>query len=71
MHTCAIIHIALARSNAARRSTKNHDVQEIPTPQGFLVIQICAPLARLMHTTAPPNGNCRAKTWLISALINL
>src|SRR5215510_5512061 len=32
-------------------------MQEIPTPQGFLGIQICAPSARATHTPAPPDDN--------------
>jgi len=46
-------------------------VQEIPTLQGFLVIQFCAPIARLMDTTALLIDNRLAKRWLVSALIKL
>jgi hypothetical protein len=50
---------------------ENIDVQEIPTPQGFLVIQICMSIARAMNTSAPLIDNRRAKSSAASALIKL
>jgi hypothetical protein len=53
MHTCAIINSNAKSNNAACCVTKNDDVQEIPTPQGFLVFQIRAPIARSARIAAP------------------
>jgi hypothetical protein len=71
MHRCAIINSIATRSNVARRLTRKHEMQEIPTPQGFLVIQIRASIARVMHTTAPLIDSRGAKTLPASALIKL
>jgi hypothetical protein len=71
MHMHAIININATRSNVARRSARKDEMQEIPTSQGFLVIQICTSIVRLMRTTTPPIDNRRAKTLPLSALIFL
>jgi hypothetical protein len=52
MHACAIINSNAKRNNAACRVTKNDGMQEIPTPQGFLVFQNRTLIAHLMLTAA-------------------
>jgi len=71
MNMHAIIDINATRSNVARRSARKDEMQEIPTSQGFLVIQICAANARSILTEAPLTENRRAKTLAPGALIFL
>jgi hypothetical protein len=53
MDTRAIVNSNAKSKNVACYATKNARVQEIPTPQGFLVFRICARRARLMRMAAP------------------
>jgi hypothetical protein len=71
MHTCVIINIKRIRNNVAFCLTEKHDVQEIPTPQGFLVIQICATTAQSTLTAAPLIDIQRVKTMARGTLIFL